>query len=187
MRSGGRRTISRWVRSTSWINPLLVEQLRPEHIKPRLLGHWGTTPGLTFLWAHLNRVIATRNRDVLFVTGPGHGGPAVVATAWLEGTYSELFPDVSRDTAGMRRLFRQFSFPGGIPSHAAPEKPGSIHEGGELGYSLAHAWTRPGSGDRRSTACKWCSWGAGPASMPCCTSPWAGLVARLSGTSIDMR
>jgi xylulose-5-phosphate/fructose-6-phosphate phosphoketolase len=121
-------------------NPLLAEQLRPEHIKPRLLGHWGTTPGLTFLWAHLNRVIAARKLDVLFVTGPGHGGPAVVATAWLEGTYSERFPDVSRDVAGMRRLFRQFSFPGGIPSHAAPETPGSIHEGGELGYSLAHAY-----------------------------------------------
>jgi xylulose-5-phosphate/fructose-6-phosphate phosphoketolase len=121
-------------------NPLLAEQLCPEHIKPRLLGHWGTTPGLTFLWAHLNRVIAARNLDVLFVTGPGHGGPAVVATAWLEGTYSELFPDVSRDTAGMRRLFRQFSFTGGIPNHAAPETPGSIHEGGELGYSLAHAY-----------------------------------------------
>ncbi|HZS22957.1 MAG TPA: phosphoketolase family protein, partial [Pseudonocardiaceae bacterium] len=121
-------------------NPLLVKQLCPEHIKPRLLGHWGTTPGLTFLWAHLNRVIAARDLDVLFVTGPGHGGPAVVATAWLEGTYSERFPDVTRDNDGMCRLFRQFSFPGGIPSHAAPETPGSIHEGGELGYSLAHAY-----------------------------------------------
>jgi xylulose-5-phosphate/fructose-6-phosphate phosphoketolase len=121
-------------------NPLLAEPLRPEHIKPRLLGHWGTTPGLTFLWAHLNRVIAARDLEVLFVTGPGHGGPAVVATAWLEGTYSDRFPDVSRDEQGMRRLFRQFSFPGGIPSHAAPETPGSIHEGGELGYSLAHAY-----------------------------------------------
>jgi xylulose-5-phosphate/fructose-6-phosphate phosphoketolase len=121
-------------------NPLLAEQLRSEHIKPRLLGHWGTTPGLTFLWAHLNRVIAARDLDVLFVTGPGHGGPAVVATGWLEGTYSQRFPDVSRDSAGMGRLFRQFSFPGGIPSHAAPETPGSIHEGGELGYSLAHAY-----------------------------------------------
>ncbi|MEJ3653295.1 phosphoketolase family protein [Actinomycetes bacterium KLBMP 9759] len=121
-------------------NPLLTEPLRPEHIKPRLLGHWGTTPGLTFLWAHLNRVLVQRDRDALFVTGPGHGGPAVVAAAWLEGTYSERFPEVSRDRAGMRRLFRQFSFPGGIPSHAAPETPGSIHEGGELGYSLAHAY-----------------------------------------------
>jgi xylulose-5-phosphate/fructose-6-phosphate phosphoketolase len=121
-------------------NPLLAQPLRPEHVKPRLLGHWGTTPGLTFLWAHLNRVIVRRGLDALFVTGPGHGGPAVVSTAWLEGTYSERFPDVSRDGAGMRRLFRQFSFPGGIPSHAAPETPGSIHEGGELGYSLAHAY-----------------------------------------------
>ncbi|NMH97541.1 phosphoketolase family protein [Pseudonocardia sp. K10HN5] len=121
-------------------NPLLTEPLVPAHIKPRLLGHWGTTPGLTFLWAHLNRVIARRDLEALFVTGPGHGGPAVVATAWLEGTYSDRFPAVSRDAAGMRRLFRQFSFPGGIPSHAAPETPGSIHEGGELGYSLAHAY-----------------------------------------------
>jgi xylulose-5-phosphate/fructose-6-phosphate phosphoketolase len=121
-------------------NPLLSGPLRPEHVKPRLLGHWGTTPGLTFLWAHLNRVLVRRGLDALFVTGPGHGGPAVVATAWLEGTYSERFPDVSRDAAGIRRLFRQFSFPGGIPSHAAPETPGSIHEGGELGYSLAHAY-----------------------------------------------
>jgi xylulose-5-phosphate/fructose-6-phosphate phosphoketolase len=121
-------------------NPLLEQPLAPEHVKPRLLGHWGTTPGLTFLWAHLNRVIRRDGLDVLFITGPGHGGPAVVATAWLEGTYAERFPDVSRDRAGMRRLFRQFSFPGGIPSHAAPETPGSIHEGGELGYSLAHAY-----------------------------------------------
>jgi xylulose-5-phosphate/fructose-6-phosphate phosphoketolase len=121
-------------------NPLLAQPLRPEHVKPRLLGHWGTTPGLTFLWAHLNRVIVHRGLDALFVTGPGHGGPAVVSTAWLEGAYTERFPDVSRDVDGMRRLFRQFSFPGGIPSHAAPETPGSIHEGGELGYSLAHAY-----------------------------------------------
>ncbi|HTK65415.1 MAG TPA: phosphoketolase family protein [Pseudonocardia sp.] len=121
-------------------NPLLREPLVPEHIKPRLLGHWGTTPGLTFVWAHLNRVIRARDLEAIFVTGPGHGGPAVVATAWLEGTYSDRFPDISRDAAGMRRLFRQFSYPGGIPSHAAPETPGSIHEGGELGYSLAHAY-----------------------------------------------
>jgi xylulose-5-phosphate/fructose-6-phosphate phosphoketolase len=121
-------------------NPLLREPLRPEHIKPRLLGHWGTTPGLTFLWAHLNRLIRHRDLDVLFVTGPGHGGPAVVATAWLEGTYSQRYAHVSDDAAGLRELFRQFSFPGGIPSHAAPETPGSIHEGGELGYALAHAY-----------------------------------------------
>ena len=121
-------------------NPLLAEPLRPEHVKPRLLGHWGTTPGLTFLWAHLNRVLSRREREALFVTGPGHGGPAVVATAWLEGTYTELFPEVTQDLDGMRRLFRQFSFPGGVPSHAAPETPGSMHEGGELGYALAHAY-----------------------------------------------
>jgi xylulose-5-phosphate/fructose-6-phosphate phosphoketolase len=121
-------------------NPLLREPLQPEHVKPRLLGHWGTTPGLTFLWAHLNRVIARDGLDVLYVTGPGHGGPAVVATAWLEGTYSERFSNVTPDLRGMRELFRQFSFPGGIPSHAAPETPGSIHEGGELGYALSHAY-----------------------------------------------
>jgi xylulose-5-phosphate/fructose-6-phosphate phosphoketolase len=120
-------------------NPLLREPLRIEHIKPRLLGHWGTTPGLNFLYVHLNRAIVERDLDVVFVTGPGHGGPALVANTWLEGTYSELYPEVSLDEPGMRRLFKQFSFPGGIPSHCAPEVPGSIHEGGELGYSLAHA------------------------------------------------
>jgi xylulose-5-phosphate/fructose-6-phosphate phosphoketolase len=121
-------------------NPLLREPLRPEHVKPRLLGHWGTTPGLNFLYAHLNRAIRERDLDAIFVCGPGHGGPAVVAQAYLEGTYSELYPHVCRDEDGLRRLFRQFSFPGGIPSHAAPETPGSIHEGGELGYALAHAY-----------------------------------------------
>jgi xylulose-5-phosphate/fructose-6-phosphate phosphoketolase len=121
-------------------NPLLREPLAPEHIKPRLLGHWGTSPGLNLLYAHLNRVIVARDLDMIYITGPGHGGPALVANTWLEGTYSELYPSVSRDEAGMARLFRQFSFPGGIPSHVAPEVPGSIHEGGELGYSLAHAY-----------------------------------------------
>ncbi|GGU50144.1 phosphoketolase family protein [Lentzea flava] len=121
-------------------NPLLTEPLAPEHIKPRLLGHWGTTPGLNFVYAHLNRVIRERDLEVLFVTGLGHGGPALLANTWLEGTYSETYPDVPRDGEGMRRLFRQFSFPGGVPSHVAPEVPGSIHEGGELGYSLAHAF-----------------------------------------------
>ncbi|MGP3931677.1 phosphoketolase family protein [Nonomuraea sp. KM88] len=121
-------------------NPLLSEPLRPEHIKPRLLGHWGTTPGLNFCFAHLNRVINERDQDMIYIAGPGHGGPAAVAHAWLEGTYTERYPDVSQDVAGMRRLFRQFSFPGGVPSHVAPETPGSIHEGGELGYSLAHAY-----------------------------------------------
>ncbi len=121
-------------------NPLLEEPLQAEHVKPRLLGHWGTTPGLNLIYAHLNRIIAARGRDVLYVTGPGHGGPGLVANVWLEGTYSEVYPNVSRDGVGMRRLFRQFSFPGGIPSHVAPETPGSIHEGGELGYSLSHAY-----------------------------------------------
>ncbi len=121
-------------------NPLLSEPLSPAHIKPRLLGHWGTTPGLNFIYVHLNRVIKARNLDMIFVCGPGHGGPAVVANTYLEGTYNELFPHISRDEAGLKRLFRQFSFPGGIPSHAAPETPGSINEGGELGYSLAHAY-----------------------------------------------
>ncbi|MEQ4721542.1 phosphoketolase family protein [Nonomuraea sp. B19D2] len=121
-------------------NPLLSEPLRPEHVKPRLLGHWGTTPGLNFCFAHLNRVIKERDQDMIYIAGPGHGGPAAVAHSWLEGSYPERYPDLSQDVEGMRRLFRQFSFPGGVPSHVAPETPGSIHEGGELGYSLAHAY-----------------------------------------------
>ncbi len=121
-------------------NPLLREPLRPEHIKPRLLGHWGTTPGLNFIYAHMNRAIRARGISAIYVTGPGHGGPGLVASAYLDGTYSEVYPHISRDHEGLRRLFRQFSFPGGIPSHVAPETPGSIHEGGELGYSLLHAY-----------------------------------------------
>ena len=121
-------------------NPLLREPLRPEHIKPRLLGHWGTTPGLNFIYAHLNRAIRICDLNVIYICGPGHGGPGMVANTYLEGTYSEIYPDLSRDEAGLRKLFRQFSFPGGIPSHAAPETPGSIHEGGELGYALVHAY-----------------------------------------------
>src|SRR5579872_780993 len=121
-------------------NPLLREPLRFEHVKPRLLGHWGTTPGLNFLYAHVNRAIKERDLDAIFVTGPGHGGPGLVANAYLEGTYSEVYTNVSADERGMRLLFRQFSFPGGIPSHVAPETPGSIHEGGELGYALSHAF-----------------------------------------------
>ncbi|SEG56606.1 xylulose-5-phosphate/fructose-6-phosphate phosphoketolase [Thermomonospora echinospora] len=121
-------------------NPLLREPLKPSDIKPRLLGHWGTSPGLNFCYAHLNRVIRARDQDMIYIMGPGHGGPSAVANAWLEGTYSEVYPEVSQDEAGMARLFRQFSFPGGVPSHVAPETPGSIHEGGELGYSLAHAF-----------------------------------------------
>lgn len=121
-------------------NPLLREPLKPEHIKPRLLGHWGTTPGLNFIYVHLNRIIKQRDANVIYVCGPGHGGPGMVASTYLEGTYSEVYPAVSEDEAGMRKLFRQFSFPGGIPSHVAPETPGSIHEGGELGYALVHAY-----------------------------------------------
>jgi xylulose-5-phosphate/fructose-6-phosphate phosphoketolase len=121
-------------------NPLLREKLTLAHIKPRLLGHFGTVPGLNFIYLHLNRVIKARDLSILFIAGPGHGAPGVVASTYLEGTYSETYADISRDEAGMRRLFRQFSFPGGIPSHAAPDTPGSIHEGGELGYSLAHAY-----------------------------------------------
>ncbi|GAA3736328.1 xylulose-5-phosphate/fructose-6-phosphate phosphoketolase [Spinactinospora alkalitolerans] len=121
-------------------NPLLTEPLRPEHIKPRLLGHWGTTPGLNFVYAHLSRQISRRGTDMMWIVGPGHGGPAAVATAWLDGTYTEIYPEVTRDAEGMRKLFRQFSFPGGVPSHVAPETPGSIHEGGELGYALSHAY-----------------------------------------------
>jgi len=121
-------------------NPLLERPLAPEHLKPRLLGHWGTTPGLNFIYAHLNRSIAAHDLDVIYVIGPGHGGPATLANAWLEGTYSEVYPAITRDAAGMKALFRQFSFPDGVPSHVAPQTPGSIHEGGELGYSLSHAF-----------------------------------------------
>ena len=121
-------------------NPLLRQRLRPEHVKSRLLGHWGTTPGLNFIYAHMNRVIRNWDLNAIYVIGPGHGGPAAVANAYLEGTYSEVYPHITEDEDGMRALFRQFSFPGGIPSHVAPETPGSIHEGGELGYALSHAY-----------------------------------------------
>ncbi len=121
-------------------NPLLAEPLVPEHVKPRLLGHWGTTPGLNFIYAHLNRLIKERELDMIYVTGPGHGGPALVANTWLEGSYSEFYPNVPCNAEGIKRLFKQFSFPGGVPSHVAPETPGSIHEGGELGYALSHAF-----------------------------------------------
>jgi xylulose-5-phosphate/fructose-6-phosphate phosphoketolase len=121
-------------------NPLLREPLVAEHVKPRLLGHWGTTPGLNFIYAHLNRVISQRDLDMIYITGPGHGGPALIANTWLEGSFSELYPEVDQTVDGMTRLFRQFSFPGGLPSHVAAEVPGSIHEGGELGYALAHAY-----------------------------------------------
>ena len=121
-------------------NPLLKEPLKLEHIKPRLLGHWGTTPGLNFIYAHINRLIKKNNLNAIYITGPGHGGPALVANTYLEGTYTEFYPNITQDIEGMKKLFKQFSFPGGIPSHAAPETPGSIHEGGELGYSLLHAY-----------------------------------------------
>src|SRR6476620_2637482 len=121
-------------------NPLLKKTLTKEHIKPRLLGHWGTTPGLNFIYVHLNRQIKKHDLDMIYITGPGHGGPGLVANAYLEGTYSEVYPNIAPDEEGMKRLFTQFSFPGGIPSHVAPETPGSIHEGGELGYALSHAY-----------------------------------------------
>jgi xylulose-5-phosphate/fructose-6-phosphate phosphoketolase len=143
------RTIDRWWRAANYLsvgqiylmdNALLREPIKPEHVKPRLLGHWGTTPGLNFIYAHLNRAIMAHDLEMMYVIGPGHGGPGLVASAWLEGTYSEVYPGIGLDEEGMRRLFTQFSFPGGIPSHVAPETPGSIHEGGELGYSLSHAY-----------------------------------------------
>ena len=121
-------------------NPLLKERLGKEHIKPRLLGHWGTTPGLNFIYVHLNRLIRKHDLSMIYITGPGHGGPGLIANAYLEGTYSEVYPNISQDEAGMKRLFKQFSFPGGVPSHVAPETPGSMHEGGELGYALSHAY-----------------------------------------------
>ena len=121
-------------------NPLLKEPLTKEHVKPRLLGHWGTTSGLNFLYVHFNRVIKDHDLNAIFITGPGHGGPGLVANTYLEGTYTEVYPNIGQDEEGLKRLFTQFSFPGGIPSHVAPETPGSIHEGGELGYSLAHAY-----------------------------------------------
>src|SRR6476659_8329178 len=141
--------LDRWWRAANYLavgqiylldNPLLERDLEPDDIKPRLLGHWGTTPGLNLVYTHLNRLIRERDVDAIFLAGPGHGGPAAVANAWLEGTYSEVYPHVSYDRDGLRELFRQFSFPGGIPSHVAPETPGSIHEGGELGYVLSHAY-----------------------------------------------
>ncbi len=143
------RLIDAWWRAANYLsvgqiylldNPLLRQPLTLDHIKPRLLGHWGTTPGLNFIYAHLNRVIKARDLDMIFLAGPGHGGPAMVASTYLEGTYSEFYPSISQDAEGMRKLFKQFSFPGGIPSHVAPETPGSIHEGGELGYVLAHGY-----------------------------------------------
>jgi xylulose-5-phosphate/fructose-6-phosphate phosphoketolase len=147
--AGERNALNTWWRAANYLsvgqiyllaNPLLREPLRPEHIKPRLLGHWGTTPGLNFIYVHMNRAIRARGVSTIYITGPGHGGPGLVASAYLDGTYSEVYPHIGHSVEGLRRLFRQFSFPGGIPSHVAPETPGSIHEGGELGYSLVHAY-----------------------------------------------
>jgi xylulose-5-phosphate/fructose-6-phosphate phosphoketolase len=121
-------------------NPLLKEPLRPEHIKPRLLGHWGTSPGLSLIYVHLNRLIQDYDADVIYLAGPGHGGPALLANVYLEGTYTEVYPTITQDIKGMQRLFRQFSTPGGVPSHVSVPTPGSIHEGGELGYVLSHAF-----------------------------------------------
>ena len=141
--------IDKWWRAANYLsvgqiylldNALLREPLTRDHVKPRLLGHWGTTPGLNFLYAHLNRAIAERQQSTIYIIGPGHGGPGLVASAYLDGTYSEVYSDVTEDAEGLQHLFRQFSFPGGIPSHVAPETPGSIHEGGELGYALSHAY-----------------------------------------------
>ncbi len=137
---GGPPTTSRSGRSTCSTIRCCAEPLEREHIKPRLLGHWGTSPGLNFLYVHLNRVIKQHDLNMIYIIGPGHGGPALVAHAYLEGTYSEVYPNISQDEEGMKKLFKQFSFPGGIPSHVAPETPGSIHEGGELGYALSHAY-----------------------------------------------
>jgi xylulose-5-phosphate/fructose-6-phosphate phosphoketolase len=143
------RKIDAWWRAANYLsvgqtylydNPLLKEPLKKEHVKPRLVGHWGTTPGLNFIYVHLNRVIKERDLNMIYIIGPGHGGPGIVANTWLEGTYSETYPNISPDEEGIKKLFKQFSFPGGIPSHVAPETPGSIHEGGELGYALSHAF-----------------------------------------------
>src|SRR5579885_273461 len=143
------RRIDAWWRAANYLsvgqiylydNPLLKQPLRLEHIKPRLLGHFGTTPGLNFVYVHCNRVIQKYDLNMIYVCGPGHGGPGMVANTWLEGTYTELYSNITRDEEGMKKLFTQFSFPGGIPSHVAPETPGSIHEGGELGYALVHAY-----------------------------------------------
>ena len=143
------RTLDAWWRAANYLtvgqiylqeNPMLREPLCKEHVKPRLLGHWGTSPGLSLIYAHVNRLIRRDRLEAIFLAGPGHGGPAIVACTYLEGTYSEVYPRVTRDLSGLRRLFRQFSTPGGIPSHVSAPTPGSIHEGGELGYVLTHAF-----------------------------------------------
>src|SRR5207245_10900766 len=147
--SEDRARLDAWWRAANYLsvgqiylleNPLLRKPLEADDVKPRLLGHWGTTPGLNFLYVHLNRLIREHDLDMIYICGPGHGGPAMVANAWLEGTYTEIYHGISYDEAGMQALFKQFSFPGGVPRHVAPETPGSIHEGGELVYALSHAY-----------------------------------------------
>ena len=150
-------------------NPLLREPLKLDHITPRLLGHWGTTPGLNFIYVHMNRLIRLHDVNAIFVTGPGHGGPGLVANTYLEGTYSEYYPHISSDAEGMRRLFKQFSFPGAVPSHVAPETPGSIHEGGELGYSLLHAY---GAAFDNPDLLVCCVVGDGEAETGACAASW---------------
>ena len=167
-------------------NPLLKKPLTLAHVKPRLLGHWGTTPGLNFVYVHLNRVIKEHDLNVIYIIGPGHGGPGLVANAYLERTYSEVYPHISQDEEGMRRLFKQFSFPGGIPSHVAAETPGSIHEGGELGYALSHAFGAAFDNPICSSPASWVmgrqkpvrsppagtqtSFSIRPTTVPCCPS-----------------
>src|SRR5487761_21255 len=150
-------------------NALLHEPLQLSHVKPRLLGHWGTTPGLNFVYTHMNRLIRLTGLNAIFVTGPGHGGPGLVANTYLEGTYSEYYPHISEDAEGLKRLFKQFSFPGGIPSHVAPETPGSIHEGGELGYSLLHAF---GAAFDNPDLLVCCVVGDGEAETGACAASW---------------
>jgi xylulose-5-phosphate/fructose-6-phosphate phosphoketolase len=149
LKSGEWRQLDAWWRAANYLsvgqiylydNAMLREKLTLAHVKPLVVGHWGTTPGQNFIYVHLNRAIRLHDLDMIYIAGPGHGGPALVANTWLEGSYSEIYPDISEDEAGMKKLFKQFSFPGGISSHVAPTTPGSIHEGGELGYSLSHAF-----------------------------------------------
>src|SRR5215467_8906134 len=150
-------------------NPLLREPLKLEHIKPRLLGHWGTTPGLNFIYVHMNRLIRLHDLNAIYITGPGHGGPGIVANTYLEGSYTELYPNITQDVEGMKRLFTQFSWPGGIPSHASPDTPGSIHEGGELGYSLLHAY---GAAFDNPDLLACCVVGDGEAETGPCAASW---------------
>src|SRR5262245_19874624 len=167
-------------------NPLLREPLRAEHVKPRLLGHFGTTPGLNLIYVHMNRAIRQRDLDAIYIAGPGHGGPALVANAYLEGAYSERYSHVGQDVDGLRTLFRQFSFPGGIPSHVAPETPGSIHEGGELGYALAHAF---GAAFDNPDLLVCCVVGDGEAETGSLATSWHGtkfLNARVDGAVLPI-